>query len=177
MNRSRLHLFGRSDQLSLAVHLKVPESLKNETLRCRVIYSQEVEEVEYEIYTLKPVTSLKLVPGDDIEYNYKFRNRDKLNDLLKMRGDSDEILIVKDGLITDTSFTNIVFLKEGTWFTPALPLLCGTRREYYLHRKLLVPLDISPNDLRHFEEARLINSMRSLEKGVPIPIRAISRLD
>jgi len=174
MNRSRLHLCGSRDKISLAQHLIVPESLKNNTLKCRVTYSEEIEQIEYEVYTLKSIKSLKLVRDDSIEYNYKFRDRSELNNLLKMKGESDEILILKKGQVTDTSFTNIVFLKEGTWFTPVNPLLRGTRREYYIQLNLIKPVSITPDDLWQFEEARLINSMRSLEDGEPIRISDIS---
>jgi 4-amino-4-deoxychorismate lyase len=177
MNRSRHHFFGSTDKISLGQHLIVPESLKNETLKCRVTYSEEIEQIEYEVYTVKHITSLKLVRDDTIDYNYKFRDRVELNNLLKMRGDSDEILIIKNGEVTDTSFTNIVFLKEGKWFTPEHPLLPGTRREYYIRMNLIKPISITPDDLWQFEEARLINSMRSLEDGKPILISDICRPD
>jgi 4-amino-4-deoxychorismate lyase len=177
MNRSRLHFFCRPDKISLVRHLKVAESLKNETLKCRVTYSEEIEGIEYEAYTLKSIKSLKLVADDSIEYSYKFRNRDNLNNLLKLKGESDEVLIIKNGQVTDTSFTNIVFLKEGKWFTPEHPLLCGTRREYYIRKRRIKPIAITPDDLWQFEEARLINSMRSLEDSEPILISDISWSD
>ncbi len=177
MNRSRLHFFNRTDKISLIQLLTVPENLKNTILKCRVTYSEEIEEVEYVIYKLKPIRSLKLVIDDSIEYDYKFKNRDKLNNQLKMRGNSDEILIIKNGLVTDTSFTNIVFLKEGKWYTPEYPLLCGTRREYYIQMNLIKPISITLDDLCLFEGARLINAMMSLEESETILIPDICRPD
>jgi 4-amino-4-deoxychorismate lyase len=113
---------------------------------------------------------LKLVYDDAIDYSYKYKNRYSLNELLNLRGDADEILVVKRGLIADTSFTNVVFLKEGIWYTPATPLLPGTRREHYLRIKHIIPADIRPDDLYKYEEVRLINAMLSLEDSAPIPI-------
>jgi 4-amino-4-deoxychorismate lyase len=64
-------------------------------------------------------------------------------------------------------------LREGTWFTPENPLLKGTRREFYLQNKLISPKLIKPDELLLFEEARLINSMRSIEDGESIRITEI----
>lgn len=169
MNRSRRHLFQEMEPLSLAQLLKIPESLKFRTVRCRVTYAREIENIEYELYNTRLISSLKLVYDDAIDYSHKYRNRDSLNSLLNRRGDADEILVVKHGLITDTSFTNVVFLKEGIWYTPATPLLPGTRREYYLQLHRLLPLDIRPEELYMYKEARLINAMISIDDSVSIP--------
>jgi 4-amino-4-deoxychorismate lyase len=153
--------------------LKIPEPMKSRTIRCRITYSRNVENIEYEPYNLRFIRSLKLVYEDAIDYSYKYKNRDSLNLLLNNRGGADEILIVRDGLITDTTFTNVVFLKEGNWYTPNAPLLPGTRREHYLQLKQIIPIEIKPADLPLFEEARLINAMRSIEDSNPIPISNI----
>jgi len=177
LNRSRIHFLGKVEPLFLASLLEIPESMKNERVRCRITYAMGIESIDYELYQLKQVSSLKLIRADAIDYSYKYKNRDSLNDLLKLRGDADEILVVKEGLITDTSFTNIVFLKEGIWYTPATPLLPGTRREHYLRHHQIMPIDIKPADLPLFEEARLINAMRSIEDSSPILIANIQSLE
>lgn len=174
MNRTRMHLFQEMEPLFLEEILKIPDSLKFETVKCRITYSIDIENIEYEQYNTKTITSLKLIHDDAIDYFFKYKNRDSLNALLNLRGEADEILVVKNGLITDTSFTNVVFLKEGIWYTPATPLLAGTRREYYLQLRRFIPADIKPKDLHLFEEARLINAMRALEDASSIPITNIS---
>lgn len=173
MDLARKHFFGKPNKISLTDFLRIPDYLNNQIVKCRVTYSSEVENIEYETYKITSIKSLKLIEDDSIEYNYKFRNRDHLNKLLEMRGNSDEILIVKDGHITDTSFSNILFLRDGTWFTPENPLLKGTRREFYLQNKLISLKLIKPDELLLYEEARLINSMRSIEDGEPIRITEI----
>ena len=173
MNRSRLQLWGCVDSLSLAPWLSIPGPLKTQKVKCRVTYTWKIENIEYEPYNPKEVLSLKLVTDDSIEYAYKSKNRDPLIRLLKKRGSADEILIIKNGQVTDTSFSNIVFLKEGTWFTPEFPLLPGTRRTDYLQKRMIFPRNITTEDLYFYEEARLINAMRSLEEAVSIPITSI----
>jgi 4-amino-4-deoxychorismate lyase len=173
MNRSRTQLFAGTERLSLAQLLCIPEVLKDQKVKCRVTYAREIEKIEYEPYIPRKIRSLKLITDDSIEYAFKLRNRRSLNDLWNQRGDADEILIVKKGQITDTSFTNIVFLKDGTWFTPKFPLLPGTRREDYLQKKLIVPRIIRPDELCFYEEAKLINAFLSLEEAESIPITSI----
>ena len=172
MKHSRQQLFGVSDLLSLS-RLSIPESLKDQKVKCRITYSLQIEDIAYEPYINKSIKSLKLVWEDAIDYSHKYKNRDSLNRLLGMRGVCDEILVVKNGMITDTSFSNIVFLKGGTWYTPEYPLLPGTRREDYLRKNQIFPRVIKPEDLGQYEEARLINSMRSLDDADPIQISGI----
>lgn len=173
MNRSRRHFLGVCSPILLSQSLIVPENLKNQIIKCRVTYSNTIEGIEYEPYILKKIENLKIVQANAIAYSYKYKNRDSLNSLLEQRGLIDEILIVRNGFITDTSFTNIAFLQNGYWYTPAFPLLNGTRREEYLKHCIIFPRNIKPAELKYYEEARLINAMRSLEEGEPIPIENI----
>lgn len=173
MNRSRVQLFPGSERLSLAQLLCIPETLRDQKVKCRITYAREIEKIEYEPYIPRKIRSLKLIADNSIEYGFKFKDRRSLNDLWNRKGDADEILIVKRGQITDTSFTNILFLKDETWFTPEFPLLPGTRREDYLQKKLIVPRIIRPDELGFYEEARLINAFLSLEEAESIPITNI----
>jgi 4-amino-4-deoxychorismate lyase len=173
MNRSRRHFLRMCSPISLSQSLILPENLKNQKIRCRVTYTSLIENIEYEPYTIKKIESLRLVQADAITYPFKYLNRDSLNNLLEHRGAMDEILMVRSGFITDTTFTNIALLQNGYWYTPALPLLPGTRREEYLKQCKIFPRNIRPEDLKYYEEARLINAMRSLEEVTPIPIESI----
>jgi len=173
MNRSRRHFLGVCAPILLTQALEVPGNLKNRKVRCRVTYSEAIENIDYEAYTIKNIQSLKLVNGGSIDYSYKYKNRDSLNRLLEERGKQDEILIVRNGFITDTSFTNIVLLQNGYWYTPALPLLTGTRRTDYLFQRKIFPRNIRQEELKYYEEARLINAMRSMKDSGPIEIKNI----
>lgn len=173
MNRSRKELFGLTDSLPLMSYLSIPEEFKNIKTKCRVTYGEEIVQIDFEPYKNKVIRSLKIIPDDYIEYRFKYKNRDSLNRLANLKGNADEILIVKGGQITDTSFSNILFLKDGTWYTPEFPLLKGTRREHYLRTGRIREMNILENHLHLFEEARLINSMRSIEESEPIFIANI----
>lgn len=173
LNYSRKSLFGSTDWVSLESHLSIPAELSEKKVKCRISYSSQITAIEYHSYTPKRICNLKLVFDDQISYQYKFKDRYSIERLLERKGNFDEILIVKENLITDTSFSNIIFLKDGIWYTPNRPLLDGTRRKDYINRNLIVPIQISVNDIYQFEEAKMINAMLSLEDSEPIDIQSI----
>ncbi len=127
--------------------------------KLRVIYSQEIESFTYEPYSPRNVRSLKLINCDTIEYNYKFEDRSQINELLKRRDNCDDILIVKNGLITDTSYSNILFLENKKLFTPASCLLKGVKRQSFINCKHAIERDLKVEDLKHVDDVFLINSM------------------
>ena len=96
-----------------------------------------------------------------------------LTDLLAQKGNSDDILIVRDGLITDTSFSNIVFSDGDKWFTPEEPLLEGTTRNRLLAEAKIHTAPVRPGDLGQFNTFRLINAMMDLGTGKAHPVSAI----
>lgn len=122
-------------------------------------YGRDVESVEFFPYQIRPVHSLQLVRGGQIEYRRKRADRSELNALFACRGEADDVLIVRGGLLTDTSIANIA-LGDGTgWYTPASPLLEGTQRACLLDAGMIRPLDIHADDLFRFQKIRLFNAM------------------
>jgi 4-amino-4-deoxychorismate lyase len=172
-NKSRETLFGLKEWLSLENLLIVPSDCKTGIYKCKVVYSSTINEIEIIPYQKRVIESLKLVEDNTISYSHKYSDRSHLLELMNMRGDCDDILIVKDGYITDTSFSNIVFLNGDKWVTPARPLLRGTMRESLLTRNLIGEEDITVEDLKKFKEARIINAMLPLETGTAIRVENI----
>ena len=131
-----------------------------------------IEDVSYSPYTMRHVHSLALIQADHIDYTYKSTGREPLNRLFALRGACDDILIVKQGLLTDTSIANIA-LSDGThWYTPAHPLLKGTKRAALLEEGILQEKDIRPEDLPSFSTVRLFNAM--IDWGeLELPVRNI----
>ena len=105
---------------------------------------QEIIEILFSSYVKHRVGSLKLVSADSLDYHMKFFDRASLEALFALRGECDEIIIVKGGLITDTSISNLVFYDGSRWYTPAHPLLEGTCRARLIAGGKIIPLDIQP---------------------------------
>ena len=129
-------------------------------VKARVVYGEKgIEDLSYSPYAVRHVHSLALMQADTIDYTYKSAGREPLNCLFSLRGACDDILIVKQGLLTDTSIANIA-LSDGThWYTPAHPLLKGTKRAELLDKGILTEKDIRMEELSAYSTVRLFNAM------------------
>jgi len=174
LNNSRNALLGLQESLDLSTIIKLPDDLGEGTYRCRVLYGQEIDEIQFIPHHSRMVKSLKMIHCNDIDYGFKYADRSRLEELFEKRGDCDEILIVKDGYITDTSISNIIFRQpDGWWLTPVTPLLKGTMRSYLLETGQIAEAVIRPEDLSLLTEARMINCMMDLESSPAIQMNSI----
>ena len=158
LNHSRKLLFGKSDQLRLEDFINVPENARKGLFRCRVIYSDSVISIEFTPYIPAIIKTLKTVEADWLEYDHKFLDRKPLQSLID-KNVADDILIVRNGCITDTSYANIVFTDGKKWVTPDTPLLKGTMRAFLLSKGVIIEERITINDLTRFTHLRMINAM------------------
>jgi 4-amino-4-deoxychorismate lyase len=120
-----------------------------------------VQKVEFLLYIPKQIQTLRLVLNDAIQYEHKYLDRPYFDKLLQS-ANADDILIVQHGLITDSSFANVVFYDGKNWVTPARPLLFGTKRQIFLERGVIQEKEIACTDLNQFTHAALINAMLDL---------------
>jgi len=174
MMRSRSDLFGLTARIDLAEILSVPEDANKGIFKCRVEYDEEIRKIEFLPYTLKQVSSLKLVDGGGISYGYKFTDRKMIADLMERRGECDDILIIKNGMVTDTSYSNVVLSDhKGNWITPSAFLLPGTKRAFLLKSGMIREARVSVNDLKNFTQIRLINAMIGIDDTEGISIEKV----
>ncbi len=128
--------------------------------KARVVYGERgVETVEYAPYFMRNINSLKMVEDDTIVYDYKSTDRSRLNAQVEKKGSNDDIIIVKHGLLTDTSFTNLAIFDGKHWMTPRHPLLPGTKRAALLDKGIILEADITLEDLRKANNVSLFNAM------------------
>jgi 4-amino-4-deoxychorismate lyase len=132
---------------------------KNGLYRCRVVYSLENIEATYHPYVKRDVKTLKLIYDDEIEYSKKYENRSELNALFARKEEADDILIIKNSLVTDTSAANVAFFDETRWETPKNPLLKGVTRARLLEEGEIYERDIRVDDLKNYTKAALLNAM------------------
>jgi 4-amino-4-deoxychorismate lyase len=125
--------------------------------RCRVVYDENIKKIEYFEFQKREFNRFKIVECDDIEYSFKSEDREKLNSL-KVDG-YDEIIIVKNGLITDTTISNLAFFDGNHWITPAKPLLKGTKREEFLQKGFLKEKDIKINEINNYKKVAMMNAI------------------
>jgi 4-amino-4-deoxychorismate lyase len=109
-------------------------------------------------YKPKKIETIKIVESD-IEYSKKYVDRSEIDKLLNQNRDFDEILIAKDGFLTDTSIANIALLINGVWKTPKKPLLYGTTRQRLIKQNLIIQSDLKIEDLKIAQGFALLNAM------------------
>ena len=144
---------------------KTPEfstALSMPLLRCRLAYNRDNAEVRFFPYQRKIYQRFQPIICDDIHYDLKYNDREQLNALFAQRGNCDEIIIIKQGKVTDCSIGNLVFRRNGQWFTPDCPLLNGTQRQKLLAEGKIRERTIGARELDQFDDIRLINAMNDL---------------
>ena len=176
MNRTRREVLGMTDRLRIADLLE-SVSLPMGCSKLRFVYDKEgIHDLTCMPYAPRQINSLRLVYDNGISYSYKCADRSALDRLKKRQGDCDEILIVRNGHLTDTSYSNIVLYDGGQWFTPSTPLLCGTMRQSLLDSGRIREREINVADLTHYQQISLINAMIPLGEVV-LPVSRIEPLE
>ncbi len=173
-NRTRKELFNARSVVDLGNIIIIPSYASKGLFKCRIEYDEYIRKIEFLPYEIKKVGTLKLVEAPYLDYSYKFINRSGINELLEHKNGCDDILMIKDGMVTDTSYANIIVRgDEDIWYTPTGFILRGTKREYLLNQGLIREVDITPASLKRYHELRLINSMLDIEDTDSIPVRTI----
>ena len=171
MNRSRTMLLGQQDTIVLQPDSLVstrPDPGQKGLYKCRIIYDDRIRSIEFVPYVIPVIRTLQLVFHDEISYDHKYLDRQLINRLYDERREADDILIVRKGLVTDTSFANIVCYNGKEWITPVHPLLKGVQRTRLLNEERISTAEIRTSDLRYFSRIRLVNAMMRFEDEVDV---------
>ena len=173
LNRTRSELFGYQDQWKLAEMIEIPDSIDNAIHKCRLAYDQDIDNIRWEPYVQRHIGKLRRVYDNGVDYSYKYDQRDELNTLFAQREDADDILIIKNGWVTDSFYCNVAFGDGTGWYTPNTYLLPGTQRAFLLDQGIIQEREISETDIFTFDAVKLFNAMISWEKAPVIDVRMI----
>ena len=171
-NRTRFKKFGLKNEIKLENQIQIAVNQEIGKFKCRIIYSEKIEFIEILPYEIRKINSVKLIENNEIEYKFKSENRNAF-DLLKDSVLEDEILIVKNGQITDSSYSNLVFFDGENWITPSSYLLNGTMRQSLLQSGKITEDEVNPKDLNRFFSFKFINAMMNLEESPELDISII----
>lgn len=173
LNRSRHELMCSQNDLFIEEYLHIPEEFSQGKVKCRILYDQEIDNIKFEHYQEREIRSFILKEAN-INYPYKYTDRSKLNELKKQASTSQEIIIIKDNYITDTSYSNLIFKdKDGNWHTPLHPLLHGIQREYLLDSAMILEKEIHVEDLANYTHFMMINAMLDFDETRLVSIENI----
>lgn len=170
MNRSCDALNITHETYDLEAYLSKYDYPKDGTYKCRILYDTRIKTIHFQHYWPKQVNSLQVVYADQIEYSIKTLQRNTLNYYHCLRRFRDDIVIVKNGFVTDSYYGNLLFLKNGNWYTPKTHLLGGVQRSYLLEQGLIEEMEIHVSDIRKFEKVKIINAMLDLDNGLEVDI-------
>ena len=154
-NYSRKMLYNTQNILDLSLYIVAP---KKGLYRCRILYNTTLHSIEYIPYKAKEIHMLKIV-SSDITYTHKYANRKPFDTLLKRYANFDEIIIEKNGFLSDTTISNIAFYDKQKWVTPSSCLLKGTMRQQLIDKGFLHTKEIKSKDLLQYTKVALINAM------------------
>ena len=174
LNAARRELFGIKESIAIEKEIVIPEEFKKGIFRCRLLYDKHIIKTDFFPIKERSFSSLKLVRDDNIDYHLKYADRSALNKLLEQKGKNDEVIIIKNGMVTDCSIGNLIFFDGHDWITPDTPLLKGTQRAYLLDKKLIRECDIKEEDIFKYQKVGIINALLSISNMIVIPIEDIS---
>ncbi len=136
-----------------------PEEAKT---KCKLSYNGTFFTFHCEKYEEKMHEAFQIIEVEDFDYSFKYTKRDFFKDL-KTKFPNHEIIFTKEGKVTDTTYSNLVFKVNDQWFTPKTTLLKGTQREKLLEQNIISEMDIDRNELKGLTQFKLINAMLDIE--------------
>ncbi|MBV5312802.1 MAG: aminotransferase class IV [Prolixibacteraceae bacterium] len=173
MNRSVEELYPGARPIDLAKAIVIPENFRTGLFKVRVLYRQTIEKVEIDPYNFRTIQSLKVVQHESIDYHLKYTDREILQQLFALRGNCNDIIIIKNGLVTDSFAANLLFFDGQNWVTPTTPLLKGTQRQFLLEQGIILEKEIREEDIRSYQKIGLINAMVDFDEMPVININSI----
>ena len=156
--------FGFTNQLVL--NPAVLNTPKKGEFRCRIDYLETIKSCLFSKIPHKELKALEVV-HTNINYNFKYSNRDRLESLKKGKF---EVLIIKNDLITDLSFANIALKIKNIWLTPKTPLLSGTTRARLIDSRFLKPSNLTLYDYENAENFAIMNALIGFNAIGKVPI-------
>lgn len=176
MQSTILHFYNKQIQFSIKDFL-IPQEADKGLFKCRIVYASDIVSIEFVAYSFKKIDSLALIECNDIDYSYKLVDRSHLEELYRQRKTASDVLIVKNGCITDASYANVVFENEEGLFTPDSYLLNGTKRQLLISQHKIKERKIRVADLPTYRKMYLINAMIDINDDISIPVSNIYPLE
>lgn len=175
VNQTFAH-FGKEGSIDLAKIFKNLEHDEDGLYKLRIVYDLDKKFTTQLIpYAIPEIENFQLVENNSYDYSFKFEDRKEF-ERMKSKAKTEEIIVVKNNHITDTSYTNILFLKGKEWFTPSTYLLNGVMRQHLLHEKKIKETEITLQNIKEFSHFQLINAMNDFDDMFIYPIERIVNL-
>lgn len=168
--------FGKEGSIDLEKIFKDLELDEDGLYKLKITYGlNKIFRAQLIPYAIPEIDDFQLVENNSFDYSFKFEDRKEF-DRMKAKAKAEEIIIVKNNHITDTSYSNILFLKKKDWFTPSTFLLNGVQRQHLLKTKKIKEAEITLQNLSEYSHFQLINAMNDFDDMFIYPISKITNL-
>ena len=168
--------FGMENSIDLAKIIKDLQIDEDGFFKLRIVYDLNRNyKTQLIPYAVAEIDSFQLVENNTYDYAFKFEDRKEF-ERMKTKAKTEEIIIVKNNCITDTSYTNLLFLKDEKWYTPSTYLLNGVMRQHLLATSKIKETEITLQNIKEFTHFQLINSMNDFDDMFIYPIERIVNL-
>ena len=161
--RSYEVMYSKRPLTQMISHVEIPEAAREGIYKLRISYNDRYKKIEFEPYKLKEIKTLKPLLLDNLDYGLKYTDRSALQAAYEQREDCDDVLIIKDGLVTDSSYANILLHDGKQWITPSTPLLGGTARARLIAEGVVEEREVTLGQLHSFECFKLVNALRDFD--------------
>jgi 4-amino-4-deoxychorismate lyase len=168
-NAINAHFPAAQFSIELESELSKTNFPKQGLYKCRLIYDTEIKLIEFHAYHPPVIQSLKILPTQIPSLPYKLTDRANYQAAFAQRGDCDDVLLVKNGLLTDTSYCNIALFDGVNWVTPKTPLIIGVNREQLLSENKIFGKDIFLSEIQQYSFISLFNALNE-HKSILISI-------
>jgi 4-amino-4-deoxychorismate lyase len=173
-NKSYTEHYGNEPDYLLFEGIKLPKLDGSLKYKLRICYNKTNTSWTISEYLNSVPNSLKVVHDDNASYPMKYADRNHLNRLYEKRGESDDVLIIKNGHITDATYSNILFTDGIQIVTPLTPLLKGTCRAKLIIENKILETPITLDSIHQFHNFQLVNALNDFDKTRWIDIQQIT---
>lgn len=160
-DRTRFEKLGLKKSVNIlsGVH-EVPQD--DDLYRFRLSYDQGSISSGFYKYELKAHQKVKIVPVGNFDYSYKSEDRSFFDQHL-LNSQADDVLFIKDGFLTDCTYSNLALFDGERWFTPEHKLLSGVKRQFLIDQNFLKVKPINVEEIAKFSKIAFLNAMRDFE--------------
>lgn len=168
--------FGKEGSIDIAKIFKELEHDEDGLYKLKITYDLNKNyRTQLIPYAISEIDDFQLVENNVYDYSFKFEDRKEFERMIN-KAKASEIIIVKNNHITDTSFSNLLFLKGKDWFTPTTFLLNGVQRSHLLKNKKIKEAEITLQNITEYSHFQLINAMNDFDDMFIYPISKITNL-
>lgn len=157
--------------LNFSQIIDVPMEYQQGSVRCKVEYSEKAYQIQFFPYSAKKIEFYQVVPSENLDYRFKYSDRSIFANLPV--SENSEVIIINNGKVSDCTIGNLLFSKQGRWFSPQDYLLKGTQLNRLVDEKKVELCEITLENLRDFEQIMLINALNPFDPKRALPIQAV----